>query len=56
MVVAMPVSDAKERTMKLATIALAIAFAVPSTFALAQGGNSWQMLVTNAICQPIDLA
>jgi hypothetical protein len=30
----------KERAMKLTTIALAIAFTVPSTFALAQGGMS----------------
>jgi hypothetical protein len=30
----------KETTMKLTTIALAIAFALPSTFALARGGMS----------------
>ena len=36
----------KERTMKLTTIALAIAFTVPSTFALARGGMHIGSLVT----------
>ncbi len=34
------ISTTKETTMKLTTIALAIAFALPSTFALARGGMS----------------
>jgi hypothetical protein len=43
----------KETTMKLTTIALAIAFTVPSTFALARGGMHIGSQVTRPFANPV---
>jgi hypothetical protein len=42
----------KETTMKLTTIALAIAFTVPSTFALARGGMHGGMHIGSQVTRP----
>jgi hypothetical protein len=42
----------KERTMKFTTIALAIAFTVPSTFALARGGHGGGMHIGSSVSRP----
>jgi hypothetical protein len=43
---------AKETTMKLTTIALAIAFTVPSTYALARGGHGGGMHIGSSVSRP----
>ena len=48
-----PMQTIKETTMKYTTIALAIAFTIPSTFALARGGMQIGSHVTRPFTSPV---
>jgi hypothetical protein len=47
-----PISQAKEIAMKYTTIALAIAFTVPSALALARGGHGGGMHIGSSVSRP----